>query len=192
VAKRKTLPALPDGQRVLTLDIASAVGWAFGAGGRVIGYGKYVGDNSDEHGERLVKLSKWLSKTIHSLPAPPDLILIEPPYLGRNTKTFAVLNKYLGVVQREVYRITEKECTFMSSKEVKSILKLPKSRNHDQQKRNMVRLANQLLGTEFKFVNNRSTKSKKSDDDIADAIGLLIAWWIKNGIIESAESVGLV
>lgn len=173
---------MPEGQRILALDIASACGYAFGAGGQVLKYGKFASDTADTEGEKLYKFSKWISSAIHDLPAPPDIVVIEQPYFLRNAHTFAVLNKFVAIAQREVYRLFQIECDFMTAKDVKIKLGLPKAKTHAQRKVAMVRKINSLLGTNFQYVANRNRKFKRSDDDIADAIGLLIAWWIKHDL----------
>lgn len=179
--KKKSEDSLPPGERVLALDIASAVGYAYGVNGKVIKYGKYISDNTENIGLRLLRFSKWLSRMIASLPARPDVVIIEQPYLGRNAHTHAILNRYIGVAQREIYRILGVNCEFLTPREVKTKLKVPKGKNHKQHKINMVRKINSILGTDFRYVAGRSAKSKRSDDDICDAIALLLVYWIKKG-----------
>lgn len=174
---------LPDGKRVLTLDIASAVGYAYGAGGTVVRYGKHTSEDDAPLGRRLHNFSQWLSKVIHGLPEPPDIVVIEQPYLGRNPKTHAILNRYIGVAQREIFRILKLDCEFMSPATVKKLLKFPPKKTHEQYKRLMVKKVNEVLGLQLCYKPSRTHKTKQSDDDIADAIGLLFAYWLKNGII---------
>lgn len=174
---------MPPGERVLTLDIASAVGYAYGAGGVVVCYGKHTSEDDAPIGKRLHNFSQWLSRVIHALPAPPEKVIIEQPYLGRNPKTHAVLNRYIGIAQREISRILNLECDFLSPSVVKKTLKFPPKKSHDQYKRMMVTKVNEVLGTQFQYKSSRTKKAKQSDDDIADAIGILFAYWLRNGTI---------
>jgi Holliday junction resolvasome RuvABC endonuclease subunit len=187
MGKGKPRPILPDGQRVLTLDLSSSgVGYAYGAGGVVLSYGKYVSSDKDGNGQLLLKFSKWLAQVINRLPAPPEIVVIEQPYLGFNPHTYSVLSKVVGVAEREVYRLLGYEPQFMTPSEVKSKLGIAKTKNHDKNKRNMVKKVNDLLGLDLKFVKGKksaSTKAKRSDDDVADALGMLLAWWLKHGIV---------
>jgi Holliday junction resolvasome RuvABC endonuclease subunit len=184
--KHRTVPTLPAGERVLAFDIASASGYAFGIAPEIIKYGKYTIESGQPVGQGLLQFSKWLAKVINDLPAKPEVVVVESPFLGRNAHTYAVLNRYIGIVQREVFRILGCDCQFISPKAVKARLKLPKTRSHKQNKINMIRKINALLGTDFKYVSGRGKKAKRSDDDIADAIGLLMVYWLKNNQLSDA------
>lgn len=182
--KAKTKRTIPEGERTLTFDISSsAAGFAYGAGGKLITYGKYYGGDIDQHGLRLLRFSKWVSKVINSLPEPPDRVIIEQPFLGRNVKTYGVLSKYVGIAQREVRRMLGQECGFITPNDVKNILKLPSGKAHEQHKINMINKINRMFGTSFKFSTSTKGKSKHSDDDAADAVGVLAAVWIQEGVI---------
>lgn len=182
---KKTQRVVPDGTRVLALDVASSVGYAFGAGGGLVEWGKYSCDTKDGMGRRLVKMSKWISKVIHGLPVRPEVVVVEAPYMSRNAKTYAVLNKYVAVIQREVRRILNVECVFISPHDVKRTLKLPKAKATQQHKKNMIAKVNKQFDLRLKYSTSIKNKSKQSDDDTADAIGLLWAYWIKNDVVEA-------
>lgn len=172
----------------MALDIAGSSGWAFGVNGQVIKYGKAVLDQDDEAGERLLKLSKWISRLINELPGAPDVVVVEMPWMGKNVKTYGVLSKYVAIVQREVRRLLGIECTLLSPSDVKTKLKLPKGKTtYAQRKRDSVKRINKLLGLDLQYHEGRAQKSKKSDDDIADGIAILIAYWIITGQVEPLE-----
>lgn len=189
--RRRLKTPLPMGDVVLTLDVASGVGFGYGIGGKVVRYGKYASNDNEGLGQRLVKLSKWLSQLINNLPEKPSVVVVELPYLNRNPHTYAVLNRYVAVVQREVFRLLNIECAFITPRDAKNILKLPKTRNHTQQKKNAIRKINRLLGLDLKYVSGRSKKAKRSDDDTADALILLIAYWIKTGVLQDPDEASL-
>jgi hypothetical protein len=176
---------------VLALDIASSSGFAFGVEGEVIQYGKYTPDTDKPIGKRLLDFSKWLSRLLNRLPATPDIVVIELPYLAngrtKNVLTFSVLTKYIGIAQREVWRVLQTDCVFMTSREVKTKLRLPSVKSHPERKKQMIRRVNKLLGLDLQYVSGRSRKAKRSDDDMADAIGLLLAYWIKEGTIDIGD-----
>lgn len=192
MAKKKSKLVIPEGSVVLAMDLAGGVGWSLGVGGKVITYGKHAMDTSDSMGERLHRFAVWLSKMIHKLPARPEIVVIEGAYLGRNVKTYSTLTKYAAVAQREIYRILNVEAQFITPRYVKQILKLPKTRSHAQAKKSMIRKINRLLGLELKYVPHRTKKSKLSDDDTSDALALLLAFWLKYGIIEDADDAVMI
>jgi Holliday junction resolvasome RuvABC endonuclease subunit len=180
---RKSRPTLPSGEKILTFDVSSSgTGFAFGSGGVVLKYGKYCSTEGDCTGRKLLKLAKWVSQVINGLPAPPEVVFIELPFLRQNPHVFSVLSKFVGTVEREVYRILNIQAHYMSPTEVKNALKMGKSKGHAGNKKAMVRKINQILGLDLKYSSSKKGKSKKSDDDIADSLAMLLAIWLKNGI----------
>lgn len=163
---------MDDAQWVLSFDVGtSCTGFAFGTDNNILAWGKYVADkkNADE-GELLVEFSKWIDKNIVTLTKKPTRVVIESPYYKMNIRTYGQLMKYVGMVQREVYRQTGIECEFVSASSVKTKIGVKKGVTYQERKLNMVNHINSLFGLNLKF--HKSNK-KISDDDIADAIALL-------------------
>ena len=99
---------------VLAFDVSSScTGFCFGSSGVPFKYGKRVADKKGGEGEKLLSFSKWVAKTINTLPNRPHRVVIESPFLRHNRQTFALLSKYVAVVQREVFRILKLECEFI-------------------------------------------------------------------------------
>lgn len=163
-----------DVEWVLAFDVGSkCTGYAFGPeGGELVKYGKYVAEitDSNQKGRRFYNFSKWVAKLVHSLPRKPTQVVIESPYYNRNVKTYAVLNKYIAIVQREVFRILQKETEFVSPKSVKASLDVPNGKTYKERKVNMVKFINKTYGLSLNY---HASNKDKSDDDTADAIALL-------------------
>jgi Holliday junction resolvasome RuvABC endonuclease subunit len=161
---------------VFVLDIgAKCSGYCYGMGdGEVIKYGKYVAKKHEEgRGQKLYNFAQWLAKTINGLPYKPTRVVIEAPYYNKNVKTFGILNQYVGVAQKELYRLTRVNSDFVAPSAVKSFLQVPKGKTHEERKYNMVKEINRRLGLNLSF--HKSNKHI-SDDDIADAIGLFLTY----------------
>lgn len=172
------------GVKILALDIAGrATGWAVGQGRTLLGYGKHVSNLRHGRAQRLSEFGAWLS--ILLVREKPDLVLIEKPYLGRNSNVLANLSKYIAVAEVEIFRALGEnvdEDWFLDPRSVKKGLKLrrPTSKQsarlkHEENKVLMVNKINELYG--LKLVYDANSKIK-SDDDCADAIALLHFWWL--------------
>lgn len=168
----------------LALDISSScTGFAFGANGSVLKYGKWVNKNYDkgnkDHGKSLLKFSAWLSRVVRGCEKAPEVVVIESPYFRRNIKTYGTLSKFLGVAEREVRRILPNaEIIMVNASQVKTALNVEKGTSHEARKRNMVKKINKLLGLNLKFHKSNKTIS---DDDIADSIGVLLYFFKTEG-----------
>lgn len=167
---------------VLALDLGSKCSaYAFGTDGEVYNYGKWVNkednDNKD-HGMALLNFSKWLSRVVRKMPNNPSLVLIESPYAGPNMHTYLVLCKFLGVAEREIRRLAPKcEIKMIPARTVKAGLSVRKGGSHKENKVNMIKRINRLLGLDLKYHSNKN----KTQDDIADAIALLLYHYKTSG-----------
>jgi Holliday junction resolvasome RuvABC endonuclease subunit len=156
---------------IFCLDIGSkCTGYSFGTDKELLKYGKYVAKQSGGEGKRLLRFSKWLSSLINGLPKVPHRVIIESPYYNRNVRTYGVLNKYVAIAQREISRVLDVECEFVSSSKVKSVIGVKKGKTYQDRKKNMVNKINQVYGLDLKY--HKSNKNI-SDDDICDAIAIL-------------------
>jgi len=161
---------------VFSLDIgAKCSGYCFGAeDGYPLKYGKYVAKKDEEgRGEKLYAFTQWLAKTVNSLPHTPTRVVIEAPYYRHNIKTFGILSQYVGVADRELYRIAKVNADFLAPSAVKSYLQVTKGKTHDERKYLMVVTINKRFNLSLEY--HKSNK-KISDDDIADAIGLFVTY----------------
>lgn len=109
----------------------------------------------------------------------PELVIIERPFRGRNSNVLAHLSKFVAVVELTAYRVLGLEITpecFLDPRSVKKTLKVKRGRNHDDNKKIMVKKINSIYGLHLKFVKNKAKSF--NDDDVADSVALLHAWWI--------------
>lgn len=159
---------------ILAFDL-SAKASAFAAGtytGDLIQFSKYVAANKGGRGQKLHNFAKWVSKSINRLPYTPSEVVIEAPYYRRNIKTYGVLNMYVAITQREVFRLLGLECSMIAPSTVKSVLNVEKGATHAERKLNMITFINSFMNLQLKY---HKTNKKISDDDIADAIAVYMA-----------------
>jgi len=167
---------------VFTLDLGSkASAFAYGQDGLLEKYGKFISDKSlvkeTNHPKILKTFASWLSKTINLLPTKPSVVIIESPYWNRNAHTYKILCMYLGVALMQIARsIPNAEIIQMPPATVKQILKVPKGKTHKERKVNMVKKINKLHGLRLRY---NGTNKENTDDDVADAIALLDAYFIQ-------------
>lgn len=160
----------------LGLDISSVcVGFAVFHDSDLHTYGKFF-QVGKSHGERLMNFAAWLEATFTSLN--PDHVVIEMPHGGGRGKAFKILTQYSAMVFMVHFKVFKRElldshCMYPIS--VKKQVGVQTTTDHDQNKAVMVDKINQLFGLSLHF--NADDKRKKStDDDIADAIALVVAW----------------
>ena len=175
----KATPAeqLPDRGRVLGLDVSSqTVGWAVFDGHALIACGKWHPEGRDKHhGEKLSSFRAWLLAKLEEWR--PDHLVTEAPYAGRRRYTFGILSMYLGVTLAAHFAHFGEEipeANRVMPHAVKRLLKSRKGVSYEQRKKDMVLLINQLYGLTLNY--KPRDKGRVSDDDIADAIGLVHAW----------------
>ena len=166
---------------ILALDVSgAATGWAIGVNGKLEQHGKYIGKVNLSKGHQLFEFSKWLTSLLSSFK--PDIVIIEKPFRGRNSNVLAQISKFIAIVECITYQVLQLDILpswFVDPKTIKRTLKVKKGRNHDDNKKIMVKKINSLYGLRLKFIRNKS--KKYNDDDVADAIALLHAWWLING-----------
>ena len=174
--------------RILALDVSgSATGWALGEDKQLMNWGKYISNVRHKRGRRLAHFADWLKELF--LEHEPDIILIEKPFLGRNSNVLANLSKFIAIVELQAYTVLELSLEadwFVDPKVVKKLLRVKKSAHkknakakHDDNKKIMVTRINKLYGMTLRYGKGKS--KKHNDDDIADGIALLHAWWLLKG-----------
>jgi len=164
-------------QRILALDISgTATWWALGCKNKLEGYGKYIVTPKDTKGKKLYDFSGFIDELLKE--KQPDIILIEKPYLGRNSKVLVSISKFISVVQLKAFELLQldiQEDWFIDPKRIKRLVKVKKGNSHDENKKNMVVRINNLYGLRLKY--KKGKNKQYCDDDISDAIALLTAWW---------------
>ncbi len=108
----------------------------------------------------------------------PHEILIEKPYRGRNSNVLANLSKYIAVAELCAYLTLDLELDeswFLDPRSIKKALKVQRGKDYDDNKKIMVNRINELFGLKLKYSKKKS--KKLSDDDIADSIAVLVAFW---------------
>lgn len=158
-------------ERILCLDVSSAiVGWAVFNNGLLDDAGAYV-QRGDAHPEKLAHFRVWLRKML--VATKPDQLVFEAPYPGRNRNAFKVLSWYIGVVMcayYEHFRAALPEGNAVAAHSVKRVLKMPKGRSHEENKKLSVLEVNRLYGLDLSL----------TDNDLSDAIQLGRAWILIN------------
>lgn len=165
-------------ERVLALDTSSTcVGWAIFDDGKLLYHGRYR-QKGRAHGEKLRDFRLWLLG-MYTQYAPAQIVY-EKPFAGRRRNTFGVLTMYVTIVLLTHYELNSCELpegNAVAARDVKRRNEMRKGKNHEQNKKLGVLLANKLYGLRLKFKSKDKTK-KISQDDEADAILLGRAWLI--------------
>jgi hypothetical protein len=166
-------------ERVLALDLSSqCVGWAVFDNGELVTYGRYR-QCGESHGEKLATFDVWLIDLLKW--QAPTHVVVEAPYAGRVRHTYGILMLYVGKVLEQHFRHFGEEMPkhhLVPAHLVKRILGVKKGTSHEQNKKRVLLLINQLYGLSLKFKSNDRTK-RVSEDDTADAIALNRAWWLR-------------
>lgn len=167
-------------ERVLALDVSSkCVGWAVFDNGVLTQHGRYV-QQGEGHGERMMRFHTWLHETLAG--TAPTFLIYEEPYRGRNGAVYGLLSRYAGVVETVHFEHFASEMpahAIVRAKDVKRAIGAKKGRSHEQNKKIVLLLINQVFGLSLKYKTNDPTK-RISQDDEADAIALNWAWHIQN------------
>lgn len=160
---------------ILGLDLStSCVGWALGRAGKVERTGKLVFKDKAGKGESLAVWEDFLALLLTTFT--PDILLAEQPQ-SRAANTTKRHNEMAGIVRKVWYQIQGVEMDdswFIHPKTIKKALKVPRGRDHDDNKIIMVNKINGLYGLHLKW--HKGSKYI-SDDDIADAIAVLVTYW---------------
>lgn len=167
--------------KILALDIAGqATGWALGTETSLQYYGKYISNLKHSRGQRLHEFGEFLEELFTEYQ--PDIILIERPFLGRNSKVLVNLSKFVAIAELTAFKVLElsiEDDWFVDPRAIKRTLKIRKPKKgskaaRDDNKFLMVKKINSLFGLKLKY---RKNKNKQfNDDDIADAIAVYAAW----------------
>lgn len=163
----------------LALDLSSScVGWAVGVDRSLARWGKFVFKSTAGTGEKLVSFEEFFATLLEVFQ--PDRLLIERP--SSKGKTRERHTEIMGIIRKVWYEKTGKELLdswLISPRTVKSVMQVQRGRNHAQNKEIMVKKINALFGSVLHLRFDPNSKYK-SDDDIADAIAVLVTYWRRN------------
>jgi hypothetical protein len=175
-------PPAFENERVLALDTSSScIGWSLFEHGQLIDYGKWVVLGKG-HGEKRLRFREWLHDKL--VETSPHHLILEKPFAGRFPGAFAVLIRYVGVVEEvhvehfgdEIPPANEVEAHL-----IKKTIGAAKGRGknhdavHDSNKVIVLALVNERFRLSLKWKQD-DRKKTTTEDDIADAIALNWAW----------------
>lgn len=178
-AQRPLAVARPQGrERVLALDVSSkCAGWAVFDDGQLVQHGRYI-QVGKGHGQKLSTFREWIMRMLREFE--PEQLIYEAPYSGRMRNTFGVLSRYAGMVECCQFDHFGKEmppANAVAAHLVKKAIGAKKGKNHEENKKIVTLLVNQVFGLGLKYKEHDTTK-KISQDDEADAIALNWAWHV--------------
>ncbi len=165
----------------LAFDVSgSCTGWCYGEDSTLIDWGKFISKLNRPRSQRLADFHEWAYTLINKLQ--PDVILIEKPYLGRNSNVLVSLSKFVAVLEVATFEATGQSVSddwFLDPKLVKKTLELKKNRGSTEKryqanKGAMVKKINELYGLRLKY--DASKGKNYNDDDIADAVAVFTTW----------------
>ena len=166
-----------EGDLTLTFDISSScVGWAVGLGGLLVNYGKFVFKTTATLGEKIWAFSEFVDSLFATYK--PVRVLLEEPLKRAKVR---VHFEFLGVLRLHHMLYMGEDIPkahFISPTLVKTHMHVQRGQSHTDNKQIMVEKVNQVFGLNLKFHPNSSIHS---DDDVADAIAVLVTWWRLNG-----------
>lgn len=164
---------------ILALDMSlTCVGWAIGLGRELVTFGKFVFKNTASNGQKLHAFEEWLEDMLVAFE--PSRLLVEQP-VSRKRNTTARHHEMLGIVKASWYEYKGsdiKKSWIIAPTTVKTQLGVKRGKDHYRNKVIMVEKINALFGLNLECHPN---SAYRSDDDIADAIGVLEAYWRING-----------
>lgn len=161
----------------LALDLSSScVGWCIGVDRKSLArWGKFVFKSTAGTGEKLVSFEEFLATLLAVFQ--PDRILIERP--SNKGKTRERHTEIMGIVRKVWFEATGGEILdswIVSPVTVKNAMQVERGRDHAQNKEIMVRKINSLYSSLLHLKYHPNSKLQ-SDDDIADAIAVLLTVW---------------
>lgn len=161
----------------LALDLStSCIGWALGNKKEIFQYGKFVFADRPM-GDKLLAFYDALTELVKTFQ--PDRVYVERP-MSRAGRTTALHNQVFGIVRLVVLQVMGYEMLdafIVSAKTVKTRLGVRPGQDHDDRKKIMVNHVNRVLGLKLKF---HPGSKLQSQDDIADAIAILLAFVVRS------------
>jgi len=160
----------------LALDLSSScVGWALGVDRSLALWGKFVFKSTAGTGEKLVSFEEFVTTIIATFK--PERMIIERP--SNKGKTRERHTEIMGIVRKVWFEQTGGEVLeawILSPRTIKNVMKVNRGQNHAQNKEIMVRKINSMYSSILNLRYHPNSKLQ-SDDDIADAIAVLVTYW---------------
>lgn len=195
VAKKPTATSIPTfeeikdsapdsfpGQVTLALDISGkCIGWAIGMEGELLLSGKYVFKGTASKAEKLYAFYELLESLYTGYE--PTMLVSERPDPRAGTRNHF---EFLGVLrlfwfEKQSKDLEEKQLLGARTIKKHMHVDLAKGDNrHAKNKQLMVHKVNTLFGLDLKF-DITTGSSYRNDDDIADAIAVLVTYWKLHG-----------
>ena len=173
-------PALvgqPQVHITVSFDLSSTcVGWALGMDGELVTYGKCPFKTTATLGQKLKEFDD-LVKTLLATYQPTNIVLEEPLKRAKVRNHF----EFLGVLRLNWISYSGNDIPkehLLDPRKIKKHLHVEPGRNHDHNKELMVRKINNMFRLALKYAKH---SAYKSDDDIADAIAVLVTYWKLSG-----------
>lgn len=157
---------------------SSCVGWSLGIDKELINFGKFVFKSTAEIGEKLVAFEQWFRTFLQTYK--PKRIIIEKP-LSRKGNVTMRHNELMGIIRKVWREETGSEVLdswFLPATTIKRLMNVTRGRNYDDNKRIMVEKVNDICGLRLRY---HRTSKLQSDDDVADAIAVLMSYWRQSG-----------
>jgi Holliday junction resolvasome RuvABC endonuclease subunit len=168
----------------LALDLSSScVGWALGVDRSLAKWGKFVFKSTAGTGEKLDSFEEFLQVLLSVYK--PERLLIERP--STKGKTRERHTEIMGIVRKVWFEHSGGELVeswIQSPRTIKNVMKVERGQNHKQNKEIMVRKINSLYSNILHLRFHENSKLQ-SDDDIADAIAVLVTYWRRNSRTKS-------
>lgn len=157
--------------------------------GQLIQHGRFI-QQGKGHGQKLATFRQWVLQMLTEFA--PEQLIYEAPYSGRMRNTFGILSRYAGIVeccQYEHFGCELPPPNAVAAHMVKKAIGAKKGKSHEDNKKIVTLLVNQVFGLSLKYKEHDTTK-KISQDDEADAIALNWAWHVLyRGEAEPEEDV---
>jgi Holliday junction resolvasome RuvABC endonuclease subunit len=167
------------GKVTLAFDLSSSCcGWAVGQDETLERYGKFIFKSTAGTSEKLAAFAGLVDVLLATFQ--PNEVILENPLSGR-AKVTARHFELVGILRATVYARLGYEIEqehFISPKTVKKWMEVPSGTDHNNNKLIMVNKINDLFGLQLKYDPNSKIHT---DDDTADAIAALVAWYRRAG-----------
>lgn len=157
---------------VLSLDISkTCVGWAISVDAELLNFGKVVFKTTTNMGQRIVAFAGFIDSVLDAYK--PNKLVLEKPLNRAATRSHF---EFLGVLRLKWMEFSGEEIPkehLIPPKQVKTHMRVKRGKTHKENKKIMVDKVNTMFGLNLNFDRN---SAYKSDDDVADAIAVLVTY----------------
>lgn len=157
----------------LSFDLSTrSIGWALGSSGELVSYGKYVYKSTAHIGAKLEAFAALVERLIDTYT--PDRLVLEQPDPRARTRSHHELLGVLRLIWQQYKGEEIPKDHLINARKAKKHLHVEPTKDHAENKRRMVLKINQMFSLNLAFHPN---SPRQSDDDIADAIAILVTSW---------------